>query len=517
MSEHDPALERIADRYQIGDQIGAGGFSRVYKATHRFTGDVVAVKVTLPEMAESAYKVFKREAEFLVRLKRQPNIVRVTDAGELEANRFFLVMDYYDTSFDRVKGLTVAQVLSIGRKLAVALDVIHSQGIIHKDVKPANIFATEELEPALGDFGIATGGLVERSQTIPAMSLQYAAPEVFLNDVSEPPRDIYALGVTLYAFLEGETPRARLSQGEQDIQDLARLLSHSEYPKFENPAVTEDLAAVIFSCMAYSPRDRPTAAQLVERLQQVAAGQPSQAGPLPSQGGTLPPPSAPSPDLGFPDPPPLGTMAPPGAMPPLADSVPKPQSHDPSSSSKRDSGLDRTVFRDEVPSGFGVDKRLRSTSEGEDERGRQRSTRPIGERIRRNRLAVGLVGAVMAFVLVGFALFQTQRGPSLADQPSTDAAPSEPSSDAAPAEVLLPPQSIEVVDNQDGTFTVSWEQSGDEGDGFWISHVGSEAAHPAERSPFLWEDTIPEGLAPCFELSSVGQNGMSFPSSPTCP
>ena len=259
------------DRYTINGVIGSGGFSKVYRAVHDFTTDVVAIKVISPGLGRQALEVFEREAKILVDLKRQANIVRVNDAGKTADGSFYIVMDYYETSFDKVETMTLERVLEVGEKVARALAVMHARGIIHKDVKPSNIFADQELEPALGDFGISTHGNVDRSRTIQAFSFNYAAPEIFAGGRAEAPRDVYALGATLYHFLEGEPPLARQAGSGEIPEQLVLRITDEAPHDFTNPDVDPDLAAVIFQCLAKDPAERPTAEQLADRLAQVGA------------------------------------------------------------------------------------------------------------------------------------------------------------------------------------------------------------------------------------------------------
>lgn len=142
------------------ETIGAGGYSNVYLYQQAITGMNVAVKVLSgEEISDEVRRRFVAEASAMARLADHPNIVQVFQADVTADGRPYFVMKYYPNPNlqDRLRReqIPVQQVLSIGVKIACALATAHRVGILHRDVKPANILTSQYGEPGLADFGIA--------------------------------------------------------------------------------------------------------------------------------------------------------------------------------------------------------------------------------------------------------------------------------------------------------------------------------------------------------------------------
>ena len=201
-------------RYRILEQLGEGGMAVVYKAMDTRLGREVAIKVILPgrDHTEKFLKRFEREARALAQLSH-PNIVKVLDYGEHEGLPF-LVMEYIPGGNlkQRLTGLVpyqeAAQLLApVARALAYA----HSQKIIHRDVKPANILLTRSGDAMLSDFGIAKLLDIEETTELTSTGIglgtpAYMAPEQGLGQAVDHRADIYALGVVFYELITGRKP-----------------------------------------------------------------------------------------------------------------------------------------------------------------------------------------------------------------------------------------------------------------------------------------------------------------------
>lgn len=207
-------------RYRIEAELGSGGAGTVYRAVDLTRGTSVAVKVLRVELASSAElrQRFARETRALTSLSH-PNIVAVIDSG-VAAETAYLVMELLEgeTLSGRLKrgALPTAEALSIMRELLGALAFVHEQGLVHRDVKPANIF----LETAGGkkdhvrllDFGLAkflapeAGGpaLTRAGQIFGTPS--YMAPEQIAGQAADPRTDVYAAGIVLFEMLVGKVP-----------------------------------------------------------------------------------------------------------------------------------------------------------------------------------------------------------------------------------------------------------------------------------------------------------------------
>jgi len=489
----------IIDKYRLKAEIGSGGFSKVYRATHEYTKDTHAIKVISSDLGEKALEVFEREARILVELKGQANIVRVTDAGRTANDHsLYLVMDYYKTSFDRVEDLTVEQVFDVGRKVSKALAVVHDQGIVHKDVKPSNIFADAQLEPALGDFGISTDGSIDRALTIQAFSIYYAAPEVFLGGKAEAPRDVYALGATLYSFLEGDTPLGKLVTPGENKESMAVRIFDEEPDPFRNPNVPPELGALLLRCLAKDPGDRPTADELAGELTTLESQYHRSMSTAPaSLTGNLMPPAAEAPYTNL-------------QRGPAGDVWPDPVRLDMVAQPRGRMPKDRTDFRhyEGLQPPPLVDDRPPEHDE------EHQATPGPGILPIRRLVPLGAVLGALA-LLLGIGVWQL---PSSSDQAGDEGSPlasaeTDQTGDQS-VEVLLPPDDVQVVSTGDGGFELTWTSRLEPPEGFWVSLADSDIGEAAASPPHVWTTAIPDGASPCFEVFAVGELGMSYPSSP---
>lgn len=197
--------------YEIVDEIGRGGLGVVYRGRHVHLGRLVALKVLHPLWTSTPEFVQRfRDEGRMMALLEHPNILRVYDAGEAEGH-FFLAMAHLDgRTLEEVMGqaVSIEQGLDYVRQIARALTFAHSQGVIHRDVKPANVMVSTAGHVTLMDFGVA------RLRDAPGMTLPgirvgtpyYMAPEQILGRRVDGRVDVYALGVILHQLLTGRLP-----------------------------------------------------------------------------------------------------------------------------------------------------------------------------------------------------------------------------------------------------------------------------------------------------------------------
>jgi serine/threonine protein kinase len=215
----------LAPQYVVERELGAGGMGVVFLGTDVALARPVAIKVLRPEFGSPQSDLrFTREARLLARLQH-PNIVTIHHAGEADGIRYF-VMDYVEgrSLADRLAEgpLTTEEVVALGRDLLAALGTAHRAGVVHRDVKPANVFLVGD-RALLGDFGIASSqtssdsgrsALTATGQLIGTPA--YMAPEQLATGEATPQTDLYALGLVLYQACTG---RRWLTAADPDHAD----------------------------------------------------------------------------------------------------------------------------------------------------------------------------------------------------------------------------------------------------------------------------------------------------------
>lgn len=262
--ERDPACAGLGSMLVIG----RGASASVYRAEQASMDRVVALKVIDVSLeTDRSRQAFRDECAATGRLNEHPNIVTVHESGVLATGHPFLLMAHYSggSLADRVarSRLRLADVLRIGVKVAGALSAAHDLGIVHRDVKPANVFLSRYDDPVLGDFGISSIDTVDGG---PAFTPSYAAPEVLCGQPATPASDVFALGATLFALLAG-TPPFALVPGETYDQLASRISSSAPSP-IDHPEVDHAINAAIASALRPSAEHRPqTARDFAEMLQ----------------------------------------------------------------------------------------------------------------------------------------------------------------------------------------------------------------------------------------------------------
>ncbi len=253
----------VAARYRVIKQIGSGGMGRVYLAHDNLLERDVALKeLRVPEHFSEAEKQemkerFQLEARAAARLSH-PHIVTVHDVVA-SGDRYFIVMEYLNgtTLGDILEERVLSQddLLSIAPMLCDALGYAHSQGVIHRDVKPDNIFALENGNVKVTDFGIAKL-LKVKGVTQTGMitgTPQYIAPEVVRDRPYDHRVDIFALGVTFYELLSGKPP----FDGETDYAIIYKVASEDPPPLEERvPGLNPPLARIIYRMLEKEPSQR---------------------------------------------------------------------------------------------------------------------------------------------------------------------------------------------------------------------------------------------------------------------
>ncbi len=256
----------LSGRYELGDRLGSGGMSNVYRATDLILERTVAVKILAEHLSDDERFVarFRREALAVAKLIH-PNIVQVYDTG-LDDGRHYIVMEY-------VEGRSGAQILQrqgpvspetaaeAGIQACAGLDYAHRRGIIHRDVKPGNLMVVGgpvgggAMTVKLTDFGIARALAQTRITQVGSVvgTAAYLAPEQVRGEEATPATDVYALGVVLYQFLTGRLPYEGSTLAELAVrQQNERPLPPSTY----NDEVPETLGGAVLRALEGEPSRR---------------------------------------------------------------------------------------------------------------------------------------------------------------------------------------------------------------------------------------------------------------------
>jgi non-specific serine/threonine protein kinase len=311
-TQHDVGDGIAAELSRAGfadaDEIGRGGFGIVYRCVQSALDRVVAVKVLTVEVDDSRER-FVREQQAMGRLTGHPNIVAVLQTGETPSGYSYLVMPYCESGSlqDRIRLMGVLpldEVLRFGVKLAGALESAHRSGIVHRDVKPANVLLTDYREPALCDFGIArTAGAYKTATGIFTGSPAFTAPEVLSGDEPSSASDVYGLGATLFAALTGHAAFERRS-GEQVVAQFLRI-ANDPVPDLRERGIPDDVAAVIEQAMSREAGNRPSAVEFGEALRDLQSGRGLAVDEMALRGADS---SAPRPAARVPQRPPVGNL-----------------------------------------------------------------------------------------------------------------------------------------------------------------------------------------------------------------
>lgn len=257
--------------YTQSTVLDRGGFSTVYRARQTGFDRWVAIKVLNTDLDDRQRDAFERECRAMGVVSQHPNIVTVLSAAYTDDGRPALVMELYGggTYAQRLRRegpLPAAEVLSLGVRIGAALQSAHDRGLLHRDVKPQNLFLSDYGEPALGDFGISA--FRGDDTTSGALTINYAAPEVIERREASPATDVYALAATLYTLVAGRRPFARSGVREQPSDVALRILR--DPPPRIGDSCPPPLERALLQGLAKQPGDRPdSAGDLARLLQQV--------------------------------------------------------------------------------------------------------------------------------------------------------------------------------------------------------------------------------------------------------
>jgi serine/threonine-protein kinase len=260
----------IAERYRLDRSLGNGGMGEVFEATDLTLHRSVAVKLMSSSLVQDqpARARFLREARALAQVN-SPNVVAVYDAGE-DAQRPYLVMELVEgTTLEqelrRTGRVEPVRAVAIATGIAGGLAAAHERGIVHRDVKPSNVFLTPSDAAKIGDFGIARLERPDATLTLTGQTFgspPYMSPEQATGGKVDARADLYSLGCVLFQMLVGRRPFSG-----DDAVSLVYQHVHATPPRVDalDPDVPAPLGTLVAGLMAKDPDDRPASAAEVQR------------------------------------------------------------------------------------------------------------------------------------------------------------------------------------------------------------------------------------------------------------
>ncbi len=269
-------MARLAQRFVLEREIGAGGMARVFLGKDEVLGRLVAVKVLRGGFEDSEVSTrFRREGRTAARLSH-PNIVQVYDAGEGEFEErevSYIVMEYVSGGdlkvlIDENGTLSNVELARLGAEASSALAHAHEKGIVHRDIKPHNILIDSYGRPKLTDFGIARAlDATHATKTGSYLGTAlYSSPEQLQGEKVTPKSDVYSFGITFYQAAVGKVPFTGIPI-EVASQHVNRTPTA---PSTLGARLSGKVEALILDCIQKDPDLRPSAEEIHERLQEEA-------------------------------------------------------------------------------------------------------------------------------------------------------------------------------------------------------------------------------------------------------
>ena len=269
--------ELEAEGYHEAEPVGRGGFGVVYRCNEPSLDRVVAVKVLSSDQDDVDLEQFAREQRAMGRVSGHPNIVPVLHSGLTFTGRPYIVMQYHRrntlAAWIHDDGpLGVREALTIGVRLAGALETAHRAGVLHRDVKPANVLLTDYGEPQLSDFGIARiAGSRETAQDVVVGSPSYTAPELFEGRPASTAADVYGLAATVFTLLNRDPPFPFRS-GENPVAFVRRVTA-GPVPDLRAKGLPDPICSALEHGLNIDPARRPSSAAAFGEMLRTAATQ----------------------------------------------------------------------------------------------------------------------------------------------------------------------------------------------------------------------------------------------------
>ena len=249
----------VAGRYRVRARLGRGATKEVYLAYDERLDREVALAIVVGASSAAARARVTREAQVTGRLGDHPNVITVYDTGDFDGLPYLVLRAMPGGSLADLlqrERPSIARVIRLGSEIAAALAHAHAHDVVHRDIKPDNIWLAADGSAAVGDFGIAHLLGAERltAEGVVVGTVRYLSPEQIRGEEGGPASDLYALGVTLYELVTGRPP---FTAKDATAVLTQHLTSVPVPPSEHEPAIPDELERLILALLAKDPQLRP--------------------------------------------------------------------------------------------------------------------------------------------------------------------------------------------------------------------------------------------------------------------